>query len=90
VHATIDVLKYSVLSRGKNLHYISTASSLADKSQLWSRDGGYPLTKFVAEEFVRTTVEQFPNFAATIFRPGSISGTKVERAAIYLITIYGR
>jgi fatty acid CoA ligase FadD9 len=80
VHATIDVLKYSVLSRGKNLHYISTASTLADQSQLWSRDGGYPLTKFVAEEFVRTTVEQFPNFAATIYRPGSISGDTVNGA----------
>ncbi len=80
MHAVIDVLKYSALSRGKNLHYISTASTLADQSQLWSRDGGYPLSKFVAEEFVRTAVEQLPNLAATIYRPGSISGDTVHGA----------
>lgn len=75
VHATIDVLKYSVLSRGKSLHYVSTASTLADQAQVWARDGGYALTKLVAEEFVRSVVEQFPSFAAAIYRPGSISGT---------------
>lgn len=80
MHAVIDVLKYSVLSRGKNLHYISTASTLVDPAQLWARDGGYPLSKYIAEEFVRTTVAQFSNFAAAIYRPGSISGDTVNGA----------
>ena len=80
VHAVIDVLKYSAMSRGKNLHYISTASTLADPAQLWVREGGYPLSKFVAEECVRAVVDRFPNFAAAIYRPGSISGDTMNGA----------
>ena len=87
VDGTIEALKFSITSKIKHLHYISTSSVLADEtseefdlielenSKLSSLNG-YTISKWVADVLVDKAKREC-NLICTIWRPGMIASDSV-------------